>query len=313
MEITNFTGDGHQTTIDRFEEPRCSAELTEGTHPKLIILSIFNIFLSISAFLGNTLILVALHKESSLHPATKVMFRSLAITDLCVGVIVEPLAVSYWISVLSEQWNICRYILGVNNISSYMFCFISLVTLTAMSVDRLIALLSGIRYRQIVTLKRTCLTVLLFWIFSIAVTAMSVWNALITEWTDHIIIPLCLLTSIFSYTKIFLRLRHHQARVHVQQGQPIRTSPLNMARYRKAVFNALWLQLALVACYLPFFLVEILWNNTKNTTSLYVARQSSATLIYLNSSVNPILYCWKIREVRQAVKDTIRQLCCSSS
>ena len=151
MKITNLTGDGHQTAIDRFDEPRCSAELTEGTHPKLITLSVFYIFLSISAVQGNTLILVSLNKESSFHLATKVMFCNLATTDLCVGVIVEPSAVAYWISVLNEQWNICRYILGANTITSYMFCLISLVTLTAMSVDRLIALLSGLRYRQIVT------------------------------------------------------------------------------------------------------------------------------------------------------------------
>ena len=46
----------------------CSANLTGGMHEQLIYLLAFNIFLSITAFLGNTLILVALHKESSLHP-----------------------------------------------------------------------------------------------------------------------------------------------------------------------------------------------------------------------------------------------------
>ena len=35
------------------------------------ILSVFNIFLSITASLGNVLILVSLHKETSLHPPTK--------------------------------------------------------------------------------------------------------------------------------------------------------------------------------------------------------------------------------------------------
>ena len=79
-------------------------------HNFLIILSVINIFLSISAFLGNTLILAALHKETSLHPPSKLLYRNLAITDLCVGIIAEPLSVSYWTSEAMEQWDICRYV-----------------------------------------------------------------------------------------------------------------------------------------------------------------------------------------------------------
>ena len=47
--------------------------------------------------------------------------------------------------------------------------------------------------------------------------------------------------------------------------------------------------------------------------SSYLARNFAATIVYLNSSLNPFLYCWKIREVRQAVKETLRQLFCWSS
>ena len=50
-----------------------------------------NIFLSITTFLGNALILVALHKASSVHPPTKLLFRCLAVTDLCVGLVTQPL------------------------------------------------------------------------------------------------------------------------------------------------------------------------------------------------------------------------------
>ena len=42
--------------------------------------------------------------------------------------------------------------------------------------------------------------------------------------------------------------------------------------------------------------------------SVLVARLFTVTLVLLNSSLNPFLYCWKIREVRQAVRDTLRDL-----
>ena len=64
-------------------------------------------FFSLSlTFLGNTLILVALHKDTSIHPPSKLLYRNLAKTDLCVGVVGEPLLVAYWISVMNERWDI---------------------------------------------------------------------------------------------------------------------------------------------------------------------------------------------------------------
>ena len=311
LRVKNFTGEENQKT---YLELLCSSELTFGIHNELLGLSVLSIFLSITAFLGNTVILIALHKESSLHPPSKLLYRTLAVTDLCVGIIVEPLGVTYWMSVVNERWNICRYVIYLQNITSYALGSVSLLTLTALSVDRLLALLLGLRYRQVVTLKRTYLTVIVFWVVSIVTGTIYLWNPLITRWYGSIGIPLCLVTSIFSYTKIFLTLRHNQIQVqnHVSQGQPNQAIPLNIARYRKAVSSALWVQITLVVCYLPYGIASALAPQRGLSFSFYLARQLTVTLVYLNSSLNPLLYCWKIREVKQAVKDTIRQLCCLS-
>ena len=134
MALTNFSQDENQKTVF---ELSCSAEFVRSLDGEFIFLSAVNIFLSIAAFLGNTLILVALHKETSLHPPSKLLYRNLAITDLCVGIIVEPVAVTYWISVVNERWDICYYAYWAASFSSYSLCSVSLLTLTAMSVDRL--------------------------------------------------------------------------------------------------------------------------------------------------------------------------------
>ena len=134
---------------------------------RAIFLSALNIFLSISAFLVKTLILVALHKETSLHPPSKLLYRNLAIADLCVGIIAEPLAVTYWTSVVKERWDICYYAYLAENLSGHTLCSVSLLALNAISVDRPLALLLRLRYRQVVTLKRTCINAFGFWILSI--------------------------------------------------------------------------------------------------------------------------------------------------
>ena len=81
--LNNFTDGENQKTIVVLS---CSAEFTAAVQGELIFLSIVNIFLSITAVLGDTLIPVALHKETLLHPPFKLLYRNLAVTDFCVRV-----------------------------------------------------------------------------------------------------------------------------------------------------------------------------------------------------------------------------------
>ena len=302
---TNSTEGGTQT--DTYQVSPCSSSLLVGLQPQLISFSAVNILLSITAFLGNFLILVALNKETSLYPPSKLLYRCLATTDLLVGLFTQPLAATYWISVVHKHWSLCRHAMEAIYISSYALCGVSLFTLTAISVDRLLALLLGIRYRQIVTLKRTCIITATFWIFSVAAASFSVSHTRITLWCSIIVIPSCSVISIASYTKIFRTLRHNQAQLqdHVQPNA------LNMVRYRKAVSSALWVQLALAVCYVPKFttLAVITYRKTY-PLNVVVIDAITTILTYFNSTLNPFLYCWKIKEVRQAVKQTIRQALC---
>ena len=117
---------------------QCSAEFTGTARREIVFLSVANFVPSITAFLGNTLILVALHKERLLHLPSKLLHRNLAITELCVGLIVEPLAVTYWISVVNEIWDICYYADFLGGFLGYTLCAVSFFTLTVISVDRLL-------------------------------------------------------------------------------------------------------------------------------------------------------------------------------
>ena len=81
--------------------------------------------------------------------------------------------------------------------------------------------------------------------------------------------------------KIFLTLRQNQNQVHnhASQGQPSQAVPLNIARYRKAAFSALWVQVSLVVCYLPCGIVVALTPQRGLPLSVYIARQFTGTFI----------------------------------
>ena len=299
--------------MNTFEELVCSSSLAGEFEQYALRLSAVIIFFSLTAFLGNSLILVALHKVSFLHPPSKLLYRSLATSDLLVGLVSQPLAATLWMSVVFEDWRLCRFVWVAAFISGYGLSLMSLLTMAAMSVDRLLALLLGLRYKQIVTLKRTYIIVATLCIVTFVATLCNVLDSRIAPWFGRIVISCCLLISIASYAKIFCALRRHHAQIqsHVQQ-QPSQPNALNMARYKKAVYSALWVQLVLLACYVPVSLVGIVMAHIKgNSSHLVVALGIANTLVYFNSTLNPFLYCWKISEVRRAVKQTIRQaLCC---
>ena len=286
-----------------------------------VFIPALNIFLSITASLGNALILIALDNVTSVHPPTKLLFRCLAVTDLCVGLIVQPIYVMFLLDVyaaaITINSSITHYVGQIQRALSFALCGVSVFTSTAISVDRFLALKMGVRYRQVVSLMRVRAAITCFWLIGISVGLWGwFWSVRIAYTTAVIVAALSVVISVFFYTKIYLRLQQHQSQVeHVYQGQPNREgNPLIITEYKKTVYSIAWVQLAMVVCYVPFIISAIIvmikgWRDV----SAEIFWPSTVTLLFLNSSLNPILYYWKITEVRQAVKDTVKRLCCSSS
>ena len=289
-----------------------------------IFLTTLNIFLSIFATLGNVVILVALPNVSSIHPPTKVLFRCLAITDLCIGLLGQPLYVYVvYITIYRDIGNFIVELVDVFDSTISVLVAVSILTSAAISVDRLLALLLGLRYRHVVTLCRVLVLIACVWF--IAVSNASLFRVarilfhdklrLASWWTFRAFIFFSVIVSTFSYSKIFFTLRHQQAQVrdHVQPEQSSRVrSVLNIARYKKTVYSVAWIQFAMLACYCPFIVMSFLlkFGNIDYFVEI-IAKEFFFSLLFLNSSLNPVHYCWRIKDVRQEVKNIIRKcLCC---
>lgn len=283
----------------------------------VIFLSGLDICLSIAASLGNTLIIIALQKVSSIHPPTKLLFQNQAVMDLCVGLIVQPLHASITVimgSTARVDPNTEYYVVTAYQVVNYIAGGASLVSPAAISIDRLLALRLGLRYRHIVTLKRARVVVCCTWLTGL--TGALLYLTLgerITPPMIVVVLIVCGSTANFCYTRIFYRLRRHQARVHDQQGQSNGTSiPLNIKKYKNTVSSMAWVQFVLVLTLVPFIIVVVIIQITGENKDSLLLITATVTVLYSNSSLNPFLYCWKIGEVRKAVKDIVRNFCCRS-
>ena len=297
-----------------YENSTSATEVTSWNaySTSMAILAGINIFLAITASLGNTLILIALHKVTSIYPPTKLLFRCLAVTDLLVGLISQPLYVTILFPRFTT-WNENFAIVLADGFFFRLLPAVSLLTSAAISVDRLLALLLGLRYRHTVTLRRVWVVIVCIWLISALPATCDIFSEYpklydISFWLFSALITFSLLVSVFSYAKIFKTLRYRQVQVHCNTQQKQRPNgggnQLNIARYKKTVYSIAWVQLALLICYLPYILIG--WFG--DSTEIDILGELFVTLIYLNSSLNPALYCWRIRDVRQEVKNIIRKI-----
>ena len=307
-------------TVNSTEYENSTNELNETRRlmPTGIVIFLLglNICLSIAASLGNTLIIIALQKVSSIHSPTKLLFQNQAVTDLCVGLLVQPLHASTIIMAFTARVdpNTEYYVVKAYQVVNFIASGASLISPTAISIDRLLALRLGLRYRHIVTLKRARVVVCCIWLTGLKGALLYlILGERITQCMVVVVLIVCGGTANFCYTRIFYRLRRHQARVHDQQGQSNGTGiQLNIKKYKNTVSSMAWVQFVLVLTLVPFIIVVVIIQiNGANKDSLLLIT-ATVTVLYSNSSLNPFLYCWKIGEVRKAVKDIVRNFCCRS-
>jgi len=116
--------------------------------------------------------------------------------------------------------------------------------------------------------------------------------------------------------RIFQIARRHQLQIHAQQQavQSLDTeNNLNIARKKveKSARNTFVFFIALIVCYLPLYIV--LTVNAISQWNFQIEWDFASTLTFLNSSINPFLYCWRVRELRTAVLKTARQMLCKQT
>ena len=166
---------------------------------------------------------------------------------------------------MSDKWDIYDYADLLRCFRGYVLCAVSLLTLVAIGIDRLLALLLGLRYGQVITSRRTCMTLIVWWIFS---RHRRHFNLLLRS-SCKVVVRRCNLTSLSNYLifvlcSFFLILRHNQIKVqdHLSQRQQNQSISLNIARYRKAVTGALWVHTALVVSYLSSLITAVVGTRT---------------------------------------------------
>jgi len=219
------------------------------------------------------------------------MYRCLLITDLLVGLISEPSTALNLAFLATEHrlTDLCFYFAALSTVTFTILSQVSLLTLSGISVDRPLALMSRLRYRQVVTSKRLKAIVIFYWIqHKYCIDVVLEHRYIIVKSYNYTIILLCIFVLAFSSSKIFLTLRHRNTQIHPHQRQSeSEEAPLNIARYRKTVTTAIWVLVALLPCFLPYSIVLVIFTTHGSSSLLDMIWKLSAIKCVFKS--NPLL------------------------
>ena len=277
-----------------------------------IVTAAFNAIFSLTALLGNALVLTALVRTRSLHSPSKALLRSLAVSDLLVGVLVQPMYIAYCVSgVLGDHWVRCISWIVYPLLSDY-FISVSFFTMVAISIDRYLALRLRASYRSVVTIKKANITVFSVWMASLIFPIARLLAGRVALLLSCGSFALFVIIPTFTQFKIHRMLNRHGMQVSNQFYLHREESYLSINQYKKSLGAIRYVYVALLLCYIPIACVALLYikADAAMASVLLPVGNFASTLMFFNSSLNPVLYCWRIRQVRGAMWNLVNSFIC---
>ena len=276
-----------------------------------LTLCILNAYFSYSATILNIVAIYAIGKTLSLPKNFKTLLLSLAVSDLGVGLLVQPMYIAKIID--SQQNNTTN---DTNNVIDLafpllvnLFIFASLFGVTALCADRFLAIYLHLRYQELVAYQRVAAVVVSIWVISALISLIRFFirkNIMYVSFV--IIISACIVTATSLSVKLYLTLRRHINQIQVPQVAQ-NDQGESVQRKRKSAMASFYVYLVFIACSLPDICVLIIIATTSEPRiDKKHLKSYTLTLLFLNSTLNPLIYCWKMKRIQHTIVGTLRYL-----
>ena len=290
-------------------------QMEDPLYSALIANIVINGCLCYTTIMMNIVTIHALRKTSSLPKPLKTLLLSLAVSDLGVGLLSQPLYIVDMAQILRGNYNEALSIV-LHNVFSVFLYLSSFCTLTALSADRFVAIQMPLRYQELVTHKRVVIVVIAIWLFSASFAGLSAVFAHeqnISFLIFFTIGSVCFVATTWFSFKVYLIARRHSIQIQFQTQQVSQNDdmPVNIARLRKSAQSTICIYLAFWVCYLPNLFITCYSHFAdphRSNILIKVLGVFSVTLVFLNSSLNPIIYCWKMRHIRRTIMEILRSI-----
>lgn len=272
--------------------------------------------LSPLAVVANGLVLAAIWRNPSLRTPSYVLLAGLALTDLGTGLISQPIYVTNQLMSLLEprvNTNDNKPTSVINAMAYGCATFFSSITISIMTVMSIERWLHMSR-RSLITVRRACLIVVFLFFLPIPVIGYHVlhkMNQVATpgaDATSTLIIPFLLTATSVAYFKVFRIIRRHQKQIQANEmTQRFAQPAINFAKYKKSVFSILYILVIFYMGYVPITISSRISTVLINELIVLFLNVSSV-FMFLSASLNPLLYLWRMKDIRNEVKLLVKRI-----
>ncbi|XP_067054842.1 adenosine receptor A3-like [Acropora muricata] len=289
-----------------------STELPDREY--IVPLCVLNAFFALTAVVLNSVTIYAIRKTSSalLPKNLRVLLLNLAFSDLSVGLLVQPIYIIHLaFSFESQEGDNLQKIYILTGVTRIIFVCASILGVLALSVDRFLAVYLHLRYQGIVPPKRVVSILIFSWVISTIISLFWI----VQEYHEllwiflNVSLATCLTTIALLQCKIYSIVRRHRFQIRAQQVQGSKQfegeTRATFERQKSSVSSAFYIYLLLLACYLPEVSTGFVVMKSQKRIFLNILHQYTMTLMFVNSCLNPLIYCWKLRHIRRTIRMTL--------
>ncbi|XP_073248728.1 histamine H2 receptor-like [Porites lutea] len=258
------------------------------------------------AVAGNVVVLTAIWKRSFQRTSFHILLSVLAFTDLLTGVASPLMSIPY---LLNHKFGVVSRP-GIL-ISTYLLC-LTILVITLLSVERWLHM----THRSLLTSRRGYLTAVISLLVPVPLVTLQALSLITKKMKLETNAAMgayglsCYLATSVAYFKVFRIIRQRQQQIHTNQsrqnfGQPA----INLAKYKKSIFSVLCILALFSLCILPFIVSLFLLVLLGKKEGSWGPKHVSLVILFSASCLNPGLYIWRMKDVRDGVK----KLCCCTN
>ena len=267
-----------------------------------LVTAVINAVLSPFAVVANFLITFVIYRKVGLQTPSNLLLGSLAVSDILVGLLVQPGYVAYRLVENQNGFVPCA-IRMLFSIGFYNCYGVSFMTLCTISCERLIALLYHLRYRSIVNRQRVLKTVLFIWVVNILLKLLQ-WAHNHTFRGIHLSLWLAsLFIAVATQCRIFYIIRHHQ-----RQIQQLHSMTSTRQMQIKLAINVASIIAIYCAFNLPVLVITTSDQIVQRHIESYNVYSWAETTAFMTSTVNPLVCFWRVKTIRNAIIEFLPRL-----
>ncbi len=278
--------------------------------PLKYTLGVVNLILSIITVFGNTIVFYVVIGNKKLRTRSNLCLLSLACTDLCVGIIVEPLHV---MQLFNESLRENCKINTVRRFLSTVFMGASISSIVLISYDRYLHLSKTINYTKHMSKKKVGVLLAICWLIPFLVPFSRYSSE--TIYTSIILVYVTAMIGVMVTCYILIiRIVKNQKNALAQHGSEMQNrntikSHIKMARAILVIIACLLATMGPVSTYHGITAVDDLISGTVlvGQPTREVCYAVLMTIALANSAINPAIYYLKIPQFRNIFKSKARR------